>query len=169
MNHTKLSAKAFEVKGVIETVFEVPVSAQRLMAYLSSPSAFEKNMPGVKTVSDKGDGRYEWKFSIDVPFAPPLALSILTRLVKQGNEISFQTADSEGDTMACAMTLTETRNAKTEVRMKLAIKVRRKSGREIHPLAPVMGERFISEQMTQTMKSMAAAFLRSSTKYLIAA
>ncbi|MBC8043932.1 MAG: SRPBCC family protein [Rhizobacter sp.] len=169
MNHTKLSAKAFEVKGVIDTVFEVPVSAQRLMAYLSNPNTFEKNMPGVKAVSDKGDGRYEWKFSIDIPFAPPLVLSILTRLVKQDNEISFQTADSEGDTMACAMTLTETRNAKTEVRMKLSIKVRRKSGRDIHPLAPVMGERFVSEQMTQKMQSMANAFLKSSTKNLIAA
>lgn len=153
----------FEIHADIHTVYDVPIAKARLMTHLFAPTVFERYMPGVKAVTDKGDDCYEWQYRIEMPFAEALELAILTKRGQGENCVEFCAANAEAENqMRCSLGFKETDAARTDVELKLSIGVRRKSGSEIHPLAMLFGEGMMSYQMRLKMESIATDFLKNS-------
>jgi hypothetical protein len=162
----------FHVRAEIHTVYDVPISKERLIDFLSKPDTFEKYMPCVQSLqpvgtSETGKMLYEWQYEIQMPLAPPAVLNILTEYVRAGDTL-LHTALQNGqrNTMFCSLSFEAQSDEQTFVTMKLMINLQRNSGSELHPLGIIMGEGFMSSQMQQKMQTIANEFLQNTVNAL---
>lgn len=166
---------SFILDSEVSTVFEVPVSKGRLVEFLSDTRNYELYMPGVESVQlvrSLGTGKllYHWELIIQIPLADPIRLSMPTEYVRydhpdRGHVINYCTTDeSVGNWMNCNLEFAEVGEETTDIKMDLRIVIRRESGDELHPLAPIVGRQIIESQMKLKMQSIAAGFLQKSVE-----
>lgn len=166
---------SFILDSEVSTIFEVPVSKGRLVEFLSDTRNYELHMPGVESVSlvrVLGSGKllYHWEIIIQMPMVDPIRLSMPTEYVRyddpeRGHVINYCTTDeSVGNWMSCNLEFIEAGEDVTDVKMDLRIIIKRNSGEELHPLAPIIGQQIIESQMKLKMQSIASNFLQRSVE-----
>ncbi|MDX2130221.1 MAG: SRPBCC family protein [Chloroherpetonaceae bacterium] len=171
LNPSLTSTNSFSVGADYTADYLVPVERIRLMNFLSNPETFERYMPNVEAVryegkSDKGAALYQWIYLIPMPFASPLRLEIPTVYEKADFALYHRARRIDlPNFMQCELKFNLGKDEnETLVSMHLEIQLHRSSGFDIHPLAYVMGERFISSQMRNQMEEIATTFLQKSVE-----
>ncbi len=139
------------------TLAMVPDSARAVFCQVS---VLERFMPGVAGITDRPDGSFRYLTARDIPFSGEMRTEFLLRCtIDAGGGVNYQTPDSTAaNWMRFRFTFTPAGDGRTDVRMSLRVRLVRESGTEIHLLAPLLGEEFLSERMEGDITDMLATF-----------
>ena len=139
------------------TLAMAPDSARAVFAHIG---VLERYMPGVAAIAAHPDGSFRYLTVREIPFSGEMRTEFHLRCtVDATGSVSYQSPDSTAPNwMRFRFTFTPAGEGMTEVRMNLRVRLVRESGTEIHILAPVLGEEFLSERMESDITDMLATF-----------
>ena len=135
-----------------------PDSARALFREIS---VLERFMPGVAGISAREDGSFNYLTVREIPFSGEMRTDFIVRCtVDAAGSVTYQSPDSAArNWMRFRFTFAAADHDMTDVRMSLRVRLVREGGTEIHLLAPVLGEEFLSERMESDITDMLGTFV----------
>jgi|WetSurMetagenome_2_1015567.scaffolds.fasta_scaffold774327_2 carbon monoxide dehydrogenase subunit G len=155
---TLLRGYTLDARGTGE--FILPADAPAVRAMLLDVRTLEHHMPGVAGITPRSDGGYDYQTVREIPFSGEMRTTFIVRsTVDTAGVIRYTTPDSGASNwMQFRFTLVPAGEGQTAVRMSLRVRLVRASGTEIHLLAPLLGEEFLSEKMQNDITGMIEDF-----------
>jgi hypothetical protein len=116
-------------------------------------SIYQKYYPGMIDVKRIDNKRTSWTYEIDMPLSKNYKTTyILEERSPQKGVLIYETLNNSNDYMFCQASLTQIDINKTELKIKMIIKTVREKGSDIHFLAPLLGQNFISKKMQDKLE-----------------
>lgn len=139
------------------TLAMAPDSARALFRQIG---VLEHYMPGVAGIAARADGSFNYQTVREIPFSGEMRTEFIVRCtVDAAGTVIYQSPDSTAPNwMRFRFTFTPGDDGTTDVGMTLRVRLVRASGTEIHLLAPVLGEEFLSERMEGDITDMLGTF-----------
>lgn len=154
----------FTIQASLRRVYEVPVSVARLCDFFGHPDSFARNMPIIEYVVPVEDYDVSrWHFKVRVPIIAPIEWDFLIRrrIVAETGQIAYSADEDAADFFKCDVILRENPNGATDADVSLVVRVVRERASEIHPLAGMVGENWISRVVLDRMEKMATTFVQN--------
>lgn len=163
-----LSNASFIVDASVESSYSVGIARPLLRAYVDDIGLLARNMPGVVNVTPVGDGRYLYRTEKSIPLSQPLQTDFLIQKTMIGDSITVYRSENMTDEnyMSCRVQLIPSDAQTTLIAIRLRVRLSRSNPASIHWLAPILGEQFISDRMTEDLQEMMKKFIASSNKEL---
>lgn len=160
--------RMFTVDARTETEYTVPVAREALRTFVDDIGLFQRHMPGVVAVRANGDGTYLYQTEKDIPLSAPMRTDFLIRKETSGDSLTvYASVDPDAmNYMRCSVRIAPVDSGSTSIRIQLQVRLSRENASEVHWLAPVLGESFISNQMTKDMQDMLREFVAGSNAEL---
>jgi len=151
---------AFIVDATAEGSFTLRVHPDTVRVRLADISLLSRNMPGVVEIRHEGGNRYLYRTEREIPFSGTARNAFsLERTSTHDGTVLYRTSDTQAHNwMSYRLSASPGGDGTTRVDLRLRVRLVRDSGTEIHLLAPVLGESFISEQMEKDLRSMLEEF-----------
>jgi hypothetical protein len=145
------------------TVFKVSIS--RLTEYFKDISVFQRNFPGIVSVKKLSGRESEWVYEIDAPLASPVRMPfILIETISTNEYFVFESKTKAPDYFSCTTRMVSLSNEETRIDITIKIKMIRESGSDVHFMAPILGEKFISKEMKKDLTEALSEFLSKCKK-----
>lgn len=139
----------------------------RIAEYFRDINVFQRNFPGIISVKDLGNKESEWVYEIDAPLASPVRMPfILVEKVSSEDYIVFETKTKTPDFFKCTARMVSMGESETRLSITIKIKMVRENGSDVHFMAPVLGEKFISKEMKKDLTKALSTFLSKAKKEL---
>lgn len=138
----------------------IPLPADSVRAMLRRVETLEQQMPGVDAIVPRSDGAWEYRTVREIPFSGEMRTQFVVRcLVDDAGRVVYRTPDTTaGNWMQFRFTFSPAGEGATTVGMDLRVRLVREKGTDIHLLAPLLGEEFLSEKMQNDITDMLAVF-----------
>jgi hypothetical protein len=128
-------------------------------------SIYPKFFPDIISVTKLNDTESEWIYRVEAPLAAPYNLSfILEDKSPAGDTLLFESKDRIKDYLYCSAVLTQSSEKKTTVSFIFKISMTREKASDVHILAGILGEKFLSEQMKSKLESDLETFISKASK-----
>lgn len=145
------------------TVFKVNIS--RATEYFKDIKVFQRNFPGIISVKKLGDKESEWVYEIDAPLASPVRMPfILVETISSDDYMAFESKTKTPDYFKCSARMVSLGEEETRISITIKIKMVRESGGDVHFMAPILGEKFISKEMKKDLTKALSTFLSKCKK-----
>lgn len=132
-------------------VFNLPYNYLDLK--LKDLSIYQKYYPGMIDVRRIDNKKTSWTYEIDMPLSKNFRTTyILEERNPQKGIIIYETINNSNDYMLCQASLIQIDEKQTELKIKMIIKTVREKGSDIHFLAPLLGQKFISNKMQDKLE-----------------
>ena len=151
---------AFIVDATAEVSFLLHAHPDTVRARLGDIGLLARNMPGVVEIQSLGSKEYLYRTEREIPFSGTSHNDFpIARTPAQDGAVLYRTPDPHAQNwMSYRLHPSSGGEGKTRVDVRLRVRLVRKSGTEIHLLAPVLGESFLSEQMERDLRKMLEEF-----------
>jgi hypothetical protein len=157
----------FVAEATAQTTYTVELSRQALAGYVDDIGLFERNMPGVVSVTALGDDRYLYLTEKDLPLAGTMQTEFLIEKLGEGDTTVYRSIDSAAENyMYTRVVITPAGASSSQMHIFVYLRLSRENASEVHWMAPLMGEEFISYQMTKDLEDMLESFVEQSTNDL---
>lgn len=162
---TVLRQGAFVVEASGSTEYAVDVSRAALREYVDDVGLLSRNMPGVTAIESLGDGEFLYHTRKDLPLASPLVTTFRIRKTMEGDSVAhYRSVDPDAENfMSCTVSMRAEGEHRTVLGISIALRLIRENPSDVHWLAPVFGEAFISDRMQGDLEEMLKDFVRNST------
>jgi hypothetical protein len=140
----------------------LPLPADSVRAMMLRTRTLELHMPGVVGIEPCGQpDAFTYRTVRDIPFSGEMHTDFtILRSVDAEGSIVYRTPDSAAaNWMSFRFRATPRGDRATELAMTLRVRLVRESGTEIHLLAPLLGEEFLSEHMAKDIAAMLDTFV----------
>ncbi len=154
----------FTIQASLRRVYEVPVSVARLCDFFSHPDSFARNMPIIEYVVPVEDYDVSrWHFKVKVPIISPIEWDFLIRrrVSAETGEIFYAADENAADFFKCDVHVRANASGTTDADVSLEMRVSRERASDIHPLAGVVGDHWISRIVQERMDKMATTFVQN--------
>lgn len=160
------TAKAeFTVSAEVTNGAVFKTTMANLSEYFKNIKIYERFFPGIISVKDLGNKESEWVYEIDAPLASPVRMPfILVEKVSSEDYIVFETKNKTPDFFRCTARLVSMGENETRISISIKIKMVRDSGGDVHFMAPLLGEKFISKEMKKDLSEALSTFLSKCKK-----
>lgn len=158
----------FTIRADYHDTVEVQTSLDLVRRFFTDIRNFVEMMPGVEGIHTDADGKTHWKVRVDVPVIGSFTQRFAVCLMENDTDrIEWLPAPGETQNLLRygAEFLEKAANV-TLVQFSQNVELRRKSARELHPLAGFAGEAIISKEMTKGMAEMVKTFVRKAKEKL---
>lgn len=167
MLFANLAKAEFTVSAEVTNGAVFKADMVRISEYFRDIKVFQRNFPGIVSVKDLGGKESEWVYEIDAPLASPVRMPfILVEKVSSEDYIVFETKTKTPDFFKCTARMVSMGENETRLSITIKIKMVRESGSDVHFMAPILGEKFISKEMKKDLTKALATFLSKSKKEL---
>jgi hypothetical protein len=144
-------------------VFKANIS--RVTEYFKDISVFQRNFPGIISVKKLGDKESEWVYEIDAPLASPVRMPfILVETISADDYMVFESKTKTPDFFRCSTRMVQLGEEETRISITIKLKMVRESGSDVHFMAPILGEKFISKEMKKDLANALSTFLSKCRK-----
>ncbi len=130
--------------------------------YLNDPAVFSRNFPGILSIRQVGPRRSEWTYEVKPPLSSARRTSyIVNERYADHSTVIFETDPGTNDYMYCRASVAAATDTTTTLTLELKLHSSRENGSDIHFLAPLFGQTFISARMRdQLMGDLTTFFTR---------
>ena len=150
----------FKVSASVKKSITFSSNIDRVSAYMKNLDVYKKNFPGIVNVKKLEDRQSEWTYEIDAPLSSPMQMSfVLVEKSFSDYFIIYESKNSATDYFRCAAVLEPASENSTVITISISIRMKRESGSDVHFLAPVLGEKFISKEMRKQIEKNLTSFL----------
>lgn len=163
-----VSTSSFVVDASSEAMYNVSIPHLRLRSYVDDIGLLARNMPGVLGVQSLGDNRFLYQTEKNIPLAPPFRTDFIIRKTLLGDTVTVYRSEDIHDPnyMSCKVRLHPLDEATTSITISLRVRLTRTDPGEVHWLAPIVGEDFISDRMQKDLDEMLKTFIVRSNQEL---
>lgn len=164
----KLTADdGFTVSANVKKSIVFDLEINKVSEYMKDISVFKKNFPGIISVKKTGEKESEWTYEVDAPLSSPMRMTfLLVEKSNSENDIVYESKNPKPDYFRCNAVLKEAVNNTTKMSVSIKISMSRESGNDVHFLAPILGEKFISKQMKKQISENLGIFLNNCKREL---
>lgn len=160
----------FTIKAGFSDKFEVNAGMERVREFFADNRNIVEMMDGVESIHTDNKGITHWKIFAEVPLIFSLKVSFPVELAEKTDErIEWIPAGGETQNLLkYSADLFEMDDDLTMVQLVQNVEIRRRSARELHPLAGLAGENIISAEMKRRITEMMGKFIRKAQEKLAA-
>jgi uncharacterized membrane protein len=152
----------FTVKAGYSDNIELNTNIERVREFFADIKNFADLMPGIASIHTDSKGVAHWKIEADIPLVGTMMQKFAVHLTENSEDrIEWFPIPVETQNFLrySAEFLEKARN-KTYVHFSQMVELRRKSGRDLHMLAGIVGESVISSEMTKKITEMIKVFIQ---------
>lgn len=163
-----LNGDLFVAEATAEATYTIQLSRAALAEYVDDIGLFRRNMPGVVSVADLGGNRYLYVTEKDLPLAETMRTEFEIEKISDGESTTiYQSVDATAPNyMFTKVVITADDSSSSRMHIEIRLRLSRHDASEVHWMAPLMGEEFISYQMTKDLQNMLETFVERSTEDL---
>lgn len=158
----------FTIKAGVSDKFEVNAGIEKVREFFGENRNIVEMMDGVESIHTDNKGITHWKIFAEVPLIFSLKVSFPVELAEKTDE-RIEWIPARGETqnfLKYSADIFEMDDDLTVVQLMQSVEIRRKSARELHPLAGLAGENIISAEMQRRIKEMVGKFIRKAQEKL---
>jgi hypothetical protein len=161
----KAATVTFTMSAEVERTSSINLDKDFISAYIKNLDIYPKFFPNVVSVSRLNETDSEWLYRIEAPLATPYNLTfVLEDRSTSGDTLLFESKDKLKEYLYCKAVLTHVSEKKTKITFVFKISMTREKASDIHYLAGILGEKFLSEQMKDKLEGDLETFISRSTK-----
>lgn len=158
----------FTIKAGFSEKFEVNAGMEKVREFFGENRNIVEMMDGIESIHTDNKGITHWKIVAEVPLIFSLKVSFPVELAEKTDE-RIEWIPARGETqnfLKYSADLFEMDDDLTVVQLMQSVELRRKSARELHPLAGLAGENIISAEMKRRITEMVGKFIRKAQEKL---
>ncbi len=158
----------FTIKAGFSDKFEVNTNIEKVREFFGENRHIVEMMDGVESIHTDGKGVTRWKIKAEIPLIFSLSVSFAVELA-ENNEDRIEWIPAKGETqnfLKYSADFFEMDDDLTAVQLMQNVEIRRKSARELHPLAGLAGESLISNEMKRRITEMVEKFIGQAQRKL---
>ena len=158
----------FTIKAGFSDKFEINAGVEKVREFFGENRNIVEMMDGVESIHTDNKEITHWKISAEVPLVFSLKVSFPVELAEKTDE-RIEWIPARGETqnfLKYSADIFEMDENLTIVQLMQSVEIRRKSARELHPLAGLAGETLISNEMKRRITEMVAKFIRKARQKL---
>jgi len=139
---------------------ELPLPADSVRAIVRQISTLQTFMPGVVDIADQGEGWFLYRTERDIPFSEPMRADFrVVRVEGQDGSVTWRTPGTEAaNWMSYRLEAVAKGSAITRLLLRMRVRLVRSEGTQIHLLAPLLGEDYLSKRMEDDLHAMLKIF-----------
>ena len=151
----------FTVKAGYSDTIELQTSIEHAREFFADIKNFVDLMPGIASIHTDAKGIAHWKITADIPIVGTMMQKFAVELAEDSDERIewFPVALETQNFLRYSADFLEKAKNVTMVHFSQMVELRRKSARELHMLAGVVGESIISKEMTEKITDMIKTFI----------
>lgn len=155
------AANVFILDATASKTFAVGMPAGAVQHLFQDVRTLEGHMPGVVAIQPRGEGGFLYRTVREIPFSGEMRTDfVIDRVSWPDGSTGFRTPDpAAANWMSIRFAVRENGPRETIVDVRLRVRLVREDGTDIHILAPVLGETFLSEHMEGDLASMLDVFV----------
>jgi ribosome-associated toxin RatA of RatAB toxin-antitoxin module len=156
---------SFTLSAEVERTASVNIDKDFISAYIKNLDIYPKFFPNIVSVLKLNEKDSEWLYRVEAPLASPYNLTfVLEDKSNSGDTLLFESKDKTWDYLYCRGILTQLSEKKTKIAFVFKISMTREKASDIHFLAGILGEKFLSEQMKEKLEGDMETFISRATK-----
>ncbi len=135
----------FTVEAKIDKCYQLNADPAKLRLFFTKTANYPRYMPDIfDQVEDLGGGLSIWTLKIDVSAGSPLVVRTELQFAESAHQLSFKPTKTTQNHLALDIDIRPGRSS-VDLHFILELRLQRKSGYDIHPLAGLLGERTINK------------------------
>lgn len=165
ISSAKAETVSFTMSAEVERTSSINLDKDFISNYIKDISIYPKFFPNIVSVTRVNETDSEWLYRVEAPLASPYNLTfMLEDKSKSPDSLVFESKDKTQDYLYCSGVLTQVSEKKTKIAFIFKISMTREKASDIHFLAGILGEKFLSEQMKEKLESDLETFISKATK-----
>jgi len=151
----------FTVKAGYSDNIELKTSIDKAREFFADIRNFVDLMPGIASIHTDAKGVAHWKIQAEIPVVGTMMQKFEVELAENTEERIewFPVGQETQNFLRYSADFLEKAKNVTMVHFSQMVELRRKSGRELHMLAGLVGESIISKEMTDKITEMIKTFV----------
>lgn len=158
----------FTVKAAYSDEFELATTVEAAKEFFSDMKNFARLMPGVSEIHIDNNGIAHWRIEADVPMVGTIRQKFAVEKTEDSEDrIEWFPIKAETENLLrfSADFLQKAKDV-TLVHFTQMVEIRRRSARDLHMLAGLVGETIISNEMTRKVSEMINVFIQRAKEKL---
>ena len=156
---------SFTISAEVTRSSNVNLDVEFISKYIRILDIYPKYFPNITSVTKLSDSTSEWVYRVVAPFASPYDVKfVLVDKSPSADTLLFESVVKTPDYLYCNAVLTKTSDLKTMVNFQFKISMTREKASDIHFLAGILGEKFLSEKMTERLEGDLEEFISKAVK-----
>ncbi len=156
---------SFSISADVEKSATISLPESIVVDFIRNLDIYPKYFPDIVSVKKINDKDSEWLYRIKAPLASPYNLTFMLEDKSRGNDtLLFESVDSVKDYLYCKAVFDSLSASQTKVTLRFHIKMTREKASEVHFMAGILGEKFLSDRMREKLDSDMDTFISSVTK-----
>ena len=161
----KAGTFTFTVSAEVEKSSVVNLSKDKVRTYITDLTIYPRFFPEIVSVKNLNDSVSEWLYRVDAPLASPYNLTfILIEKNTSQDTMILESKDPGPDYLLCKAYFNPIADNRTSVTISFKISMSRESASDIHFLAGLFGEKFISDRMQEKLEDDLEIFIARASK-----
>src|SRR6185369_13118558 len=151
----------FTVKAGYSDNIELQTSIDRAREFFADIKNFVDLMPGIASIHKDSKGIAHWKIQAEIPVVGTMMQKFEVELTENSEERIewFPVGQETQNFLRYSADFLEKAKNVTMVHFSQMVELRRKSARDLHMLAGVVGESLINKEMTEKITEMIKTFI----------
>lgn len=158
----------FTVKAGYSDDIELKTSIDKAREFFADIKNFADLMPGITNIHTDAKGVTHWRIEADIPVVGTMMQKFAVELAEDSEERIewFPVSVETQNFLRYSADFFEKAKNVTLVRFSQMVELRRKSGRDLHVLAGIVGESVISTEMSKKITEMIKVFIQRAKERL---
>lgn len=155
---------SFTMSAEVERTASISLDKDFIAKYIKDLQIYPKFFPNIVSVNKLNELESEWLYLVEAPLATPYNLTFVLEDKSSGDTLLFESKDKVKDYLYCRGVLVQVSEKKTKISFDFKISMTRDKASDIHFLAGVLGEKFLSDQMKDKLEGDLETFISKATK-----
>lgn len=156
---------SFSISADVEKSASINLTKDIVIEYIRNLDIYPKFFPDIISVTKLNEKDSEWLYKIKAPLASSYSLAfILEDRSSSHDTLVLESKDSTKDYLNCKAVFSQVTENSTKVTLRFHIIMTRDKASEVHFMAGILGEKFLSERMKEKLDSDMDTFFNSVTK-----
>jgi hypothetical protein len=161
----KSETGTFTISAEVEKSSVVDMPKIFVRDYIKDLNIFPKYFPDIVSVKTLDNAESEWVYAVDAPLAPTYYLKfILVEKESTPDVMLLESKVPEPDYLFCKAVFDSLGENSTRVSIKFKIKMTRENASDVHFMAGLLGENFISARMKDKLDGDLESFIERAIK-----
>jgi len=156
---------SFTISAQVERNASINLDKEFIAAYIKDIEIYPKFFPNIVSVKKLNDTESEWLYRVEAPLASPYNLTFVLEYKSfSGDTLLFESKEGSRDYLYCNAILSQVSEKKTKIAFIFKISMTREKASDVHFLAGILGEKFLSDRMKEKLEGDLETFISKATK-----
>lgn len=163
--HADANLLSFTISAEVQKSSVVNLPRDFVRTYINDLSIYPRFFPDITSVKKLNDKESEWHYTVDAPLAPAIYLTFLLESKQSTPSLMvLESINPEPDYLFCKAAFDSLGESSTKVTLSFKIRMTREHASDIHFLAGILGENFISARMKDKLEGDMDTFIEKATE-----